>query len=142
MKKRTEPNKCSKPSVAGRRPQANATDSREKDTSKRVNTYELELFNRRVAKAVNISPHERFYEGLPPLDVKKQPHSSGPGCAKGAKKELSSKEKLSQTLLASSKTEDEPPPRAAFSKPTFTLENAPSCRAFRSTGSDNTATPK
>lgn len=43
-----------------------------------------------VARGVNISPQERFYEGLPSLEVGKQPlskdTSSGPGCAKGAKK--------------------------------------------------------
>lgn len=139
MEERAKPNKSSKLLTAGRRPQASATESREKDIGKSLSTYELELFNGRVAKGVNISPQERFYEGLTPLDVGKQPVTSRPGCTKDAKKELSSMEKLSHTLSAS---KTEAAPRGAFSKPTFTLENAPSCRAFRSTGSDNTATPK
>ncbi|XP_077509388.1 uncharacterized protein LOC144120645 [Amblyomma americanum] len=130
------------------RPQPGGAGVRERAVRKNLSAYELALFNQRVAKAVNISPQEKFYEDLTPLHCDEQKISedlrrSGPGIRvriNDTEQELSSIEKLSQTLSQSA-TEDRELPKAkmAFPKPTFTLENAPSCRTFCSSNRFNTS---
>lgn len=109
----------------------------ERDVRKNLSAYELALLNQRVAKAVNISPQEKFYEDLTPLHSGEQKisedfHCNGPG-KRGriddTEHELSSIEKLSRTLSQSADQELQKA-KTAFPKPTFTPENAPSCRTF------------
>lgn len=128
------------------------TEPSEDDVRSRLGAYELETFRRKVAAAVNVPKKLKVYKGLTPLEfdktelLKEEQKSVGfkrRQLPKNVKKEvkkdkvdpdLSSLDKLSPTLSSSGHestiSEECLAPKREFPEQTFTLENAPTCRAF------------
>ncbi|KAM7311312.1 uncharacterized protein ISCGN_008219 [Ixodes scapularis] len=128
------------------------TEPSEDDVRSRLGAYELETLHRKVAAAVNVPKEHKVYKGLTPLEFDKtellKEEQKWVGfkrrqLPKNVKKEVkkdkadpdrSSLDKLSLTLSSSgheSTTSEEClAPKREFPEQTFTLENAPTCRAF------------